>query len=212
MVENNFYNNETFLNIANYYIGTQALGPGLRSVVWVQGCPFHCPMCYSASWIPQKAALLFQPEDLAEILTADPKVSGVTISGGEPLLQARLVIRLIDEIKKIKPHYTLILYTGFKREKIILLENNDPKRRLITLIDVLIDGFYINGLNNNLGLRGSTNQNIWYMTDRLRNFDFETLKRENEIIVKDGEIHFIGVPDSKTMDLPSQLEKVNVWA
>lgn len=40
------------LNVAATRVGTRTLGPGVRSVVWVQGCPFHCLGCLAPEWIP----------------------------------------------------------------------------------------------------------------------------------------------------------------
>src|ERR1039457_1910144 len=76
------------VNVAETCVGTKALGPGVRSVVWVQGCPLHCHGCIAPDWIPQRQARLVHPDDLAAELLADENVSGLTLSGGEPMLQA----------------------------------------------------------------------------------------------------------------------------
>ena len=46
------------VNVAETCVGTRALGPGIRSVVWVQGCPLHCRGCVAPDWIPQRQARL----------------------------------------------------------------------------------------------------------------------------------------------------------
>jgi anaerobic ribonucleoside-triphosphate reductase activating protein len=58
----------------------------------------------------------------------------------------------------------------------------------------LIDGPYIAGLNNNLGLRGSRNQKIHYLTDRLAGIDLEGQARKAEVVLTDGQAMMIGVP------------------
>lgn len=42
------------INVAEICLGTRALGPGLRSALWVQGCPFRCPGCVAPDWIPDR--------------------------------------------------------------------------------------------------------------------------------------------------------------
>jgi len=58
-------NYSDYLNIAASVVGTITLGPGLRSVIWVQGCPFHCEGCISPEWIVDKEAHLVKPDILA---------------------------------------------------------------------------------------------------------------------------------------------------
>jgi len=206
VIENNFYNILGFLNIANYCNQTRSLGPGLRSVVWVQGCLLNCVNCYSPDWIPQKEALLITPEKLAELLNPLENIDGITISGGEPMLQADRLIQFIRIMKKMKRELNFILYTGFQKAMIDRC-NNDPKREILDYIDVLIDGVYIDDLNNNLGIRGSTNQTVWHLSNRLISHDFTGNERSVEIQIKRGAIHFIGVPDKKIRNLSRELEK-----
>jgi anaerobic ribonucleoside-triphosphate reductase activating protein len=212
VLENKFYHDSAFLNIANYVIGTKALGPGNRAVLWVQGCPFHCQSCYSPAWIPQNDAQLVLPEEMADILTSDTTINGITISGGEPMLQARNLMHLIRNIKEKRPEFTFILFTGFRFDFLNQLQSNDPRKQLVSILDVLIDGLYIESLNNNLGLRGSTNQKVWQISGRICDYDFETTARRNEISVKNGVINFVGIPDKKLARLPFQIEESYVRA
>jgi anaerobic ribonucleoside-triphosphate reductase activating protein len=61
-------------------------------------------------------------------------------------------------------------------------------------VDVLVDGPYISRLNNNRGLRGSENQKIHYLTDRLKDADLENQFRKAEVILTDGQAMMVGVP------------------
>src|SRR5579859_5050852 len=76
------------VQVAEVCVGTRALGPGLRSVAWVQGCPFRCRGCIAPDWIPARAGRAVRAADLAAELLADPSVTGLTFSGGEPMSQA----------------------------------------------------------------------------------------------------------------------------
>lgn len=191
------------LNVAAVCQATQALGPGLRAVVWVQGCAFRCPGCVAPDWIPLKPARLVSPLDLAEELLAVPSVTGVTFSGGEPMLQASALAHLA-RILRSKRSISIICFTGFQIEQ---LHKNPPGpgvSELMDQVDVLIDGPYIERLNNNRGLRGSQNQRVVHLTNRLRDFDFETGQRVAELHLQEGQAMLVGVPPARLRDAFNQ--------
>jgi anaerobic ribonucleoside-triphosphate reductase activating protein len=184
-----------FLNVAATCPATRALGPGLRAVVWVQGCPFHCPGCVAPDWIPRRVAELLRPDDLAEELGARPGLTGLTFSGGEPMLQAAGLAMLARRSRE-QHDFSLICFTGFTLER---LRGNPPGpgvAALLAEVDVLIDGLYIVARNDNRGLRGSTNQRIHYLTERITPSDdnFIDQPRQVEIHVSDGAALLVGVP------------------
>jgi anaerobic ribonucleoside-triphosphate reductase activating protein len=181
------------LNLAAVCRKTRALGPGARAVVWVQGCPFRCKGCISPDWIPFITANDYHPQALSEALLADPEISGITISGGEPVMQATALIDFIEHGRKIRD-ITIIMFSGYFYENLLAFPERSPIQRLLKLVDVLIDGPYAEKLNNNLGLRGSSNQRIIHLTERLRGFDFENQYRQTEIQIFNGDIFFVGVP------------------
>ena len=84
----------TLLNVAEICPATRTLGPGQRFVIWVQGCCFNCRGCISPDWIPQKQANLVDPVRLANYILSIPSTEGLTISGGEPMLQAAALSEL----------------------------------------------------------------------------------------------------------------------
>ena len=82
------FSNAPLLNIAAQTPQTRVLGPGLRAVVWVQGCPLRCKGCISPAWTESRVARLVSPQELAaEVISNNPTIEGITISGGEPFLQ-----------------------------------------------------------------------------------------------------------------------------
>ena len=181
------------INIAEFWPETNALGPGLRSVVWVQGCVRNCPGCVSPEWIPRKKATVMKVEDLAGLILSDSKIDGVTFSGGEPMLQAAGLAELVSILKKCRS-LNVICYTGYTYEQLLIKPTTSPVHDLLNVIDVLIDGPYVKSLDDNLGLRGSSNQRILFLTDQLKGYDFETLPRQAEIHVNAGYAMMIGVP------------------
>jgi len=74
-------------------------GPGLRTVIFVQGCDKRCPECHNPDAWPLDGGDLYSPEELYEKIKANPLCSGVTFSGGEPLLQAAELLPLARLIK-----------------------------------------------------------------------------------------------------------------
>ena len=63
-------------------------GPGIRAVVWVQGCPFRCEGCFNERFLPFSPAQQVSVSELAGTILSLPGIDGVTFSGGEPFAQA----------------------------------------------------------------------------------------------------------------------------
>lgn len=105
------------LNVAATRVGTRALGPGVRSVVWVQGCPFRCAGCVAPEWIPERPARRADPDRLAAELLADPQVTGFTLSGGEPMSQAAGLARLVRRARLLRD-VSVVCFTGYRLERL----------------------------------------------------------------------------------------------
>jgi len=176
-------------------VGTKALGPGLRSVVWVQGCPFRCQGCVAPDWIPFGSGRAADPQGLAAMLLADPAVTGLTFSGGEPMHQAAGLAQVIAAARQHRD-LTLICFTGYRLAE---LQRRPPGPGVVDLlaqVDVLIDGRYIAGRNDGVGLRGSANQQVHFLTERLRRWEAELTggPRRAEIRIRSGAALLVGVP------------------
>ncbi|MEV0695107.1 4Fe-4S single cluster domain-containing protein [Streptomyces sp. NPDC050388] len=183
------------LNVAATRVGTHSLGPGRRSVVWVQGCPFHCAGCLAPEWIPDRAARHVDPAELAEELLADPGVTGLTLSGGEPMAQAAGLAALVRAAREWRD-LSVICFTGHRLDR---LRSHPPApgvTELLGLLDVLIDGQYVAGLDDGKGLRGSSNQRVHHLTPRLAGcgYDFTGRSRTAEITVDGTTALLVGVP------------------
>jgi anaerobic ribonucleoside-triphosphate reductase activating protein len=188
------------LNVAAWCDCTTSLGPGSRSVLWVQGCPFKCPECIAPDWIPETPATLISPEAAALLLTKNPNVTGITLSGGEPMLQAEALAKMLLLAKQIRT-LNVICFTGFKLQHLKSQSESQGVRLLLECIDVLIDGQYVAGLNNEVGLRGSTNQQIHFLSDVLIDRKSELLmgQRSLELQLKNGEALMVGIPDRRKL-------------
>lgn len=202
----------TLLNLAEICSATRTLGPGLRFVLWVQGCCFNCPGCVSPDWIPQRQATLVQPQKLADQIASLPEIEGLTISGGEPMLQAPALVELVHALKAQRD-LSILCYSGFTLKQLQAMSHPDSRNplgpgiaQLLTQIDVLIDGQYITALNDNRGWRGSSNQVVHFLTPRHlpEAEQFRDRHRNLEIHVRDRSALVVGVPP---IDFSSNLKQ-----
>nr|WP_073166276.1 anaerobic ribonucleoside-triphosphate reductase activating protein [Desulfofundulus australicus] len=131
-------------------------GPGLRDVLFVQGCPHRCSGCQNpGSWDFGGGTEV----DIANVLVSlpsSPLVSGITFSGGEPFCQAAALVEVAQHIKSLG--LNLWIYTGYTWEE--LLAHPDPAvKRLLALTDVVVDGRFVQAeADLSLPFRGSRNQ------------------------------------------------------
>lgn len=173
--------------------GTRELGPGLRYVIWVQGCPFHCKGCITPDGIPIVENNLVEISQIISAICANKNITGITISGGEPFMQASKLMKILKSVKVTRPELDVVVFSGFKLSELDWIEAKD----FLLQIDVLIDGKYIDKLNDNKGLRGSSNQKIHYLTKRLKNHQnyFEERQRNIEVHIFNQHQTIIGVPN-----------------
>lgn len=85
-------------------------GPGLRTSVFLQGCPHLCPGCHNPQTQNFAAGRWLDVTKLAEEICADSRVRRVTFSGGEPFAQAEPLAMLAEILKKAGCH--LLIYSG----------------------------------------------------------------------------------------------------
>jgi len=188
------------VRVAETCIGTRSLGPGLRSAVWVQGCPFRCAGCLAPDWIPQRPARNVRPGELAAELLADSGVTGLTFSGGEPMMQASAMAAVIRAARRARD-VTLICFTGYRLSELRRMPPDPAVDDLLAETDVLIDGRYVAARNDSRGLRGSDNQRVHMLTDRLAGAyaDLVSGPRRAEIRLRARSAMLVGVPDRRAV-------------
>jgi len=191
------------LNVASICPSTHALGPGKRFVVWVQGCPFNCAGCVSPDWIPIRPSKAVAVADLAKRIAETDDLEGVTISGGEPALQADGLTSLLDAVKALRPDLSVIAFSGFTLEQLTRRAAADAfVADFLKHLDVLIDGLYVKELDDGVGLRGSSNQRIHFLTGRYADMkeQFESGPRQVEVHLLRDELLMVGVPTRAALD------------
>lgn len=154
------------MKVARILYPIHSLGPGKRLCIWVCGCERRCFRCANPELQyadPEKEIDLRLLLDLItpQLCEAD----GVTISGGEPFDQVEELSQLVDAVRV----YTtdILIFTGYTRTA---LEKRDDfaTNHVLESIAVLIDGEYIDQQNNGEALRGSSNQQIHYLSEKYR--------------------------------------------
>ena len=144
-------------------------GPGLRTVIWTQGCNHNCPGCHN----PETHSFSKGFDESVDSICRNIEQwkENVTFSGGDPMLQARQCSIIAKKAKDIG--LTVWVYTGYDIE--YLLEHFDTNgfiRSFLEHIDRLVDGkFDIKKKSMDCAFRGSTNQRIIDVPKTLANFD-----------------------------------------
>lgn len=190
---------DILLNVAHIRRRSRVNGPGVRSVVWVQGCTICCPGCFNPDTHPHKPVKLLDPRQLAEELLAIPDTEGITLSGGEPFEQAEACAILTETIRKAGP--SVMVFTGCPYEH--LQESEDPSvQRFLASIDLLVAGPYVERLKIDVDRwRASSNQQILALTDRYADLVKSGLSEEAvvEVSADGGVLSFTGFPDRKDL-------------
>lgn len=144
------------LSILDIIEDTTVDGPGFRTAIYAAGCPNACPGCHNPeSWDIRRGHRMSTEEILEKIL-ADP-FADVTFSGGDPMYQPEGFAELARAIKA-QSNKSIWCYTGYTYERLL---GNPRQSRLLSYIDVLVDGRYLEDLRDEqLRFRGSSNQRL----------------------------------------------------
>lgn len=133
-------------------------GPGIRFVIFTQGCPHHCAGCHNPQTHDFDGGEQVPISRLLEDILENPLVSGVTLSGGEPFCQPKPLAELAQELKRLGKH--VMAYTGYTWEQLRGKQDADIER-LLAQCDVLVDGKFIESQKDMLlRFRGSRNQRL----------------------------------------------------
>lgn len=160
-----------FIRIAGLIEESIVDGPGIRFVVFTQGCPHNCPGCHNPKTHDPNGGYVVDIEDIVEKIKKNRLVQGVTISGGEPFYRPKEVLNLVKRLKDF--NYHVLAYSGYTLEELIeKAKNNDDIKNLLLNVDMLIDGkFEKDKQDYTLKFRGSRNQRIIDMKDVNLNFN-----------------------------------------
>ncbi len=185
------------LNLAQLRLDTEAEGPGRRIAVWVQGCRRACPGCCNPEMQPLEENHIISVEDLTDRLDShlkqNPEIEGISLLGGEPILQAEGLSALAAWARRRR--LTVLLFTGFLYEE---LKNhpNPHVQALLAHTDLIVDGpFMQDQYDTSRSFIGSANQRIIRLTDAYpEGIEYRNPDRAVEIRFTGDEIQVNGWP------------------
>jgi anaerobic ribonucleoside-triphosphate reductase activating protein len=169
-------------------------GPGVRAVVYLQGCNLGCASC----WNPATHAFVGPPrgvQDVVEQVAAAHRtrvIDGVTFSGGEPMQQALDLLDLIRLLKCTRPELSIGMYSGYTEHELEsgrfwtqLGTAQEARHRIWEDIkqhlDFAVLGRFVAARPSTLPLRTSANQVLRLFSDRYREEHFTPLEFEVHI-------------------------------
>lgn len=142
-------------------------GPGLRFSIFTQGCPHHCPGCHNPETHDPNGGHDAQTEEIIEKMGKNPLLSGITLSGGDPMVQPIPCLELARAAHE--KQLNVWLYTGYTWEQLWNFGNED-QIALLKETDVLVDGPFILAQRSlELDYRGSRNQRLIDVKKSLEN-------------------------------------------
>lgn len=149
------------MNVAGINFESIADGIGVRVVVFVSGCLHNCVGCHNPTSHSFTAGRPFTQELQDEIVTylrSTPFITGLTLSGGDPMYSAAELIPFVQRVRNELPEISIWIYSGFTYEEVI---QDKDMFALLKLCDVLVDGlFVLEQRDITLAYRGSTNQRL----------------------------------------------------
>lgn len=135
-------------------------GPGLRFVIFAQGCPHRCRDCHNPeTWDPDGGSEVTVDEMIGKI-KSNPLLKGVTLTGGDPFMQAAPLADLARQVRDMGKD--VITYTGYTWEQLAVMSGKDKAvKSLLEYTDILVDGpFILEQKDLRLVFRGSANQRV----------------------------------------------------
>jgi len=176
--------------IARILYPVEVLGPGKRVGIWFNGCNHQCKGCSNPELWQKQEKYKISIQNILELISRINKtniIEGFTITGGEPIDQYKKLSLLVTELSRISSD--ILLYTGYTLNE-LKIKKDQHIDIILSSIAVLIDGKYVEELNNNSLLRGSSNQTIHILNkEYINKYSKYLLTATNQIqnfVTKDG--------------------------
>lgn len=177
---------------------TKVEGPGNRTCIFVQGCLKECKGCNSPQTWDINGGTEYEIEELASKILENKTIEGVTFSGGEPLLQSKVLYKLGLILKE--KDLSIVTFTGFSTD--VMEDINDANwNNLLSITDILISEPYIEEEKcTDMIWIGSRNQEYHFLSERYKDLEDKIDSLENKVEVrlnKDGSIIVNGMGDNE---------------
>jgi anaerobic ribonucleoside-triphosphate reductase activating protein len=174
-------------------------GPGTRAVIHFAGCKVGCKGCFNPHTHDATAPGVWRADAFTlarQILAVSDRV---TISGGEPTDQMEGLYDLCSALRALGCD-DIVMFTGRRVEALERRHTLWPTLIALELVDVVVDGPFVQGRMAKEGMRGSDNQRILPITRKWSETDFADRDVEFSIGA-DGEVILTGFPDAELLAL-----------
>lgn len=143
-------------------------GPGVRYVLFMQGCSHHCPGCQNPETHDISEGVEMSVDEVVSDILATRYLDGLTLSGGDPLFQPEASLEIAKRVKETG--LDIWLYSGWTFEQIMDGKAGQTAKEVISFIDVLVDGPFVEALRSeDVIWRGSSNQHLIDVQKSLKN-------------------------------------------
>ncbi len=176
------------VKIHAYLPHSRANGPGLRAVLWFQGCTLNCPGCFNPAAQALDGGEEREVDSLLAAIATVKDIEGVTFSGGEPFQQPEALLEVSRSVQALG--LGVVVFTGYTQDA---LSRQALGASILKHIDTLIAGPYDEACRNPRGLMSSDNQSMHHLSSRYAHLDFSTLPNREAIIQPDGSIVLTGI-------------------
>lgn len=148
------------LRVAGFEKESIVDGPGIRYVLFLQGCPHQCPGCHNPQTHEIDGGISMTIEEILKDIHSKKHLDGVTFSGGDPFVQPEPLLELAKELRSEGMHLTI--YSGYTYEQLLEKgKENEAIQGLLDTVDLLVDGrFVLEKKDLALAFRGSSNQRL----------------------------------------------------
>ena len=191
---------------------SRANGPGLRAVVFFQGCSIGCAKCWNPKSHQFRGTEITVDVVTQEVLRSRAKyaLEGITFSGGEPMQQADSLLGLMDSVRRQAPELSFGMFSGYAEHELdkgqywIWGDSSSEQHRqrlwqdIRACLDFAILGRFNQAQPGNMPLRTSRNQVLRLFTDSYTPDDFG--EQLTEVSIKEGGL--MEVTGFPTLGLP----------
>lgn len=156
------------LRLHSFAVASEANGPGVRAVIWLQGCTLGCLGCCNPHSLDPSGGTWVSLAEISRRVLQAKGIEGVTISGGEPLQQLPALLTFLDRIRRYSL-LSVVLFTGYTWREVQKLDRGSE---LTSLVDVVLAGRYDRRRRVPGGLLGSQNKQLLVLSNRYTREDF----------------------------------------
>jgi len=200
------------MEIERIYYPVKTLGFGDRVGIWTIGCPHLCFNCSNPELWQRDPSKDMPLEVLFRLLCSiSSPINGLTISGGEPFVQYEDLFALVAFVHK-KLTDDVLVYSGYTLKELQEMQN-EYVNGILENIAVLIDGRYMEPFNDNISLRGSSNQKIHILNEKYKTRYKQLMgqRRQMQTVFYQNHMLTVGIPMKNfNPDFDRSLDKIGV--